>query len=86
MTSPLEDNGITEIGITDDSVFAIYEGTRIEVQLNKEDWGDTMKRLELETAKIIPEEKEKPTTITKIIQELTLDYYQGLNNENEKRV
>ena len=65
MTSPLEDNHITEIGITDDSVFAIYEGTRIEVQLNKEDWGDTMKRLELETAKIIPEEKKAQQLLQK---------------------
>jgi P4 family phage/plasmid primase-like protien len=65
----LEDDGVSEIGIIDGMVFAIYKDTRIEVPLNKEDWTETLKRLVPELNKVIPED-----IVTKIIKELSLDH------------
>jgi hypothetical protein len=78
---PLEELGVNEIGITDNSVFAIYKGSRIEIELNKEDWGDTMKRFGIELGKVIPE----PDIITKIIKELGLDYYDREGKKEHKQ-
>jgi hypothetical protein len=77
---PLEKLGVTETGITANSVFAVYNGRKIEVELNKEDWTNTMKRFRLEAEKIIPENEEydkygrKPSIVTRIIRELTSDH------------
>jgi len=61
-------------------VCAVYKGTRIEVDLNKEDWGETMKRFKIEAFKIIlkdPDCEDPKNSVDGIVREISFEYYGG---------
>lgn len=80
MATSLEDDGVTDMGISDETVFAIYKGNMITVDYDKNNILDTIARFELEAKQFIPDQK----IIDKIKHELNLIHIGLLEKEESE--